>query len=211
MALVLAKRPRAAKSMAMVPYTKKRKTEKAIVPLYRQPSSNVRLIKRNSDQGDIICTLGAPTFGAMIYRLSNAAGSGELTALFDSYKINAISTTFFPQQTEVSTHVTPAVQNVRIFTAIDYNDNNPPLSIDTLREYDNVEVHSVVQPFTVFISNPKFADTTGALRTGYINTSSPSTVHYGLKYAVEPLNPGATGTYTFRTETVYYFSLKNAK
>ena len=117
----------------------------------------------------------------------------------------------FPQQTEVSTHVTPAVQNVRIFTAIDYNDNTPPLSIDTLREYDNVEVHSVVQPFTVFISTPKFADTTGALRTGYINTSSPSTVHYGLKYAVEPLNPGATGTYTFRTETVYYFSLKNAK
>ena len=69
----------------------------------------------------------------------------------------------------------------------------------------------MVQPFTVFISNPKFADTTGALRTGYINTSSPSTVHYGLKYAVEPLNPGATGTYTYRTETVYYFSLKNAK
>ena len=78
MALVLAKRPRASKSMAAA---KKRKTEKAIVPLYRQPSSNVRLIKRNSDQGDIICTLGAPTFGAMIYRLSNAAGSGELTAL----------------------------------------------------------------------------------------------------------------------------------
>ena len=208
MALVLAKRPRASKSMAPA---KKRKTEKAIVPLYRQPSSNVRLIKRNSDQGDIICTLGAPTYGAMIYRLSNAAGSGELTALFDSYKINAISTTFFPQQTEVSTHIAPAVQNVRIFTAIDYNDNTPPLSVDALREYDNVEVHSVVQPFTVFISTPKFADTTGALRTGYINTSSPSTVHYGLKYAVEPLNPGATGTYTYRTETVYYFSLKNAK
>lgn len=209
MSALSAKRSRSRKSS--MPAAKKRKTEKAIVPMYRQPSSNVRLIKRNSDQGDIICTLGAPTYGAMIYRLSNVPNSGELTALFDQYKINAISTTFFPQQTEITTHVTPAVQNVRIFTAIDYNDNTPPLSVDNLREYDNVEVHSAVKQFTVFIANPKFADSTGSVRTGYINTASPSTVHYGLKYAVEPLNPGATGTYTYRTETVYYFSLKNAK
>ena len=76
--------------------------------------------------------MGAPTFGAMIYRLSNAAGSGELTALLILTRSMQYPLRF-PQQTEVSTHVTPAVQNVRIFTAIDYNDNTPPLSIDTLQ------------------------------------------------------------------------------
>lgn len=190
---------------------KKKKTDKSMAPMYKQPSTNVRLIKRNADQGDLICTLGAPTYGAFLFRLSNVPNSSEFTALFDQYKINAISCTFYPQQTAVDTHIAPAVQNVRMFTAIDYNDSDPPLSIDTLRQYDNVEVNAVTEQFTVYIANPKFADTTGALRTGYINTSSPSTVHYGLKYAVDPLAPGSTGTYTYRVETVYYFSFKNAK
>ena len=200
-----------ARSQANPKPAKKKKTDKSMTPMYKQPNINVRLIKRNADQGDLICTLGAPTYGAFLFRLSNAPNSSEFTALFDQYKINAISCTFYPQQTAVDTHIAPAVQNVRIFTAIDYNDSDPPLSIDTLRQYDNVEVNPVTEQFTVYIANPKFADTTGSLRTGYINTSSPSTVHYGLKYAVEPLAPGSTGTYTYRVETVYYFSFKNAK
>lgn len=187
------------------------KAKKADMPMYKSLSTNVRLIRRNGDQGDIICTLGAATYGAFLFRLSNVPNSTEFSALFDLYKINAISCTFYPQQTAITTHIAPAVQNVRAFTAIDYNDSDPPLSVDTLRQYDTVEVHSVVDQFTVYIANPKFADTTGAVRTGYINTSSPSTVHYGLKYAIEPLSPGSTGTYTYRVETTYYFSFKNAK
>lgn len=190
---------------------KKAKTAKAMTPMYKQPSTNVRLIKRNGDQGDVICTLGAATYGAFLFRLSNVPNSSEFTSLFDQYKINAVSCTFYPQQTSIDTHIAPAVQNVRMLTAIDFNDSDPPLSVDTLRQYDNVEVHGTTEQFTVYIANPKFADTTGSLRTGYINTSSPSTVHYGLKYACEPLAPGSTGTYTYRVETVYYFSFKNAK
>jgi len=181
------------------------------VAMYKNISTNVRLIRRNADQGDIICIFSQTTLGSYNFRLSNVPASTEFTSLFDQYKINAVSLTFYPQQTEVDTHVSPAVQNVRIFTAIDYNDNDIPANIDALRQYDNVEVHPITEKFSVYIANPRFADTTGAVRTGYINTSSPSTLHFGLKYGVEVVSPGASGTYTFKVEAVYYFSFKNAK
>lgn len=190
---------------------KKKKTEKAIMPMYKAPNPNIRLIKRNADQGDIICIFSAVTLGSYNFRLSNVPSSTEFTSLFDQYKINAIGLTFYPQQTEVSTHVSPAVQNVRIYTAIDYNDNDIPTNLDYLRQYDNVETHAITEQFSVYIPNPRFADTTGAIRTGYINTSSPSTLHFGLKYGVEVVSPGASGTYTYKVEAVYYFSFKNAK
>ena len=192
---------------------KKMKTDKSIAPMYKNLSTNVRLIKRNADQGDLVCVLNANNYGAFLFKLSNAPNSSEFTALFDQYKINAIQCTFYPQQTEVTLSNTPAttVRAARMFTAIDYNDGDPPTSLDYLRQYDNVEVHNAVEPFSVYIPNPKFADATGALRTGYISTASPSIVHYGLKWALEELNPGSAGTYTYKVETVYYFSFKNAK
>ena len=191
------------------------KTKKAnTLQMYKQPSSgNVRLIRRNVDMGNLVCTLSTPTYAAFTFRLVNVFNSTEFTALFDQYKINAVQLMFFPQQTAVTRVNFPGetAYNGRILTAIDYNDSTPPTQLDELREYENVEVHSAVENFSVYIDKPKYVDNTGALRTGYIGTSSPSTIHYGLKTAVEILNPGSAGTYTYRLEAVYYMSFKAIK
>ena len=58
---------------------------------------------------------------------------------------------------------------------IDYTDSTPPVQVDDIREYENCEVCPVITPFlSVYIDKPKYVDNTGALRTGYIATTSPS-------------------------------------
>jgi hypothetical protein len=188
------------------------KTDKSKkLAMYKQPN-NVRLARRNADYGQIVCALTTPTYGAFTLRLSNVPNSAEFTSLYDQYKINAVSLTFYPQLTEASSIVAvTSVQNARVLTAIDYTDAAIPVSMDELREYENCEVNSAVKSFSVYIENPKFIDNTGSLRTGYISTSSPSTLHYGLKYAIETLNPASAGAYLFRVEAVYYMSFKAIK
>lgn len=180
--------------------------------MYKNVNPNVRLIKRNANQGDINCTLNAETYGAFTFQLNNVPKVADFTGLFDQYKINAISLTFYPQLTEASSIVAvTSIQNARVFTAIDSNDAAVPTALNDIREYDNCEVHSATEVFSVYIDKPKFVDATGALRTGYISTASPGILHYGLKYAIETLNPGSAGAYVFRVEAVYYMSFKAAK
>ena len=134
--------------------------------------------------------------------------------MYDQYKINAINVQFFPQQTEVTRVNFPgdsAYAYARMLTAIDYTDSTPPVQVDDIREYENCEVRSVITPFSVYIDKPKYVDNTGALRTGYIATTSPSTIHYGLKFAVEIINPGSAGTFSYRVEATYYMSFKAIK
>lgn len=193
-------------------YKKVPKTDKAkTITMYKQPS-NVRLVRRNSDGGTIVCALASNTYGAFTFRLQNVPNSAEFTALYDQYKINAINMLIYPTLTE-ATSIVPAtsVQNGRVLTAIDYTDATIPTTLDEIREYENCEVHSAVENFSIYIDKPKYIDNTGALRTGYISTTSPATIHYGLKYAVETLNPGSAGAYTFRIETIYYMSFKAIK
>lgn len=205
------KRTRPAASKKASRPAKMAKTQNQMV-MYKNVNPNVRLIKRNADQGTINCILSADTFGAFTFQLNNVPKVADFTGLFDQYKINAVSLTFYPQLTEASSIVAvTAVQNARIFTAIDNNDAAVPTALNDIREYDNCEVHSAVEKFTVYIDKPKFVDNTGALRTGYLSTASSGTLHYGLKYAVETLNPGSAGTYVFRVEAVYYMSFKAAK
>lgn len=188
-----------------------KKKMKSELAMYKNINNNVRLVKRHADQGTITCVLASDTFGAFTFQLNNVPKNGEFTQMYDQYKINAVNLTFYPQLTEVSNLGPTTVQNARIFTAIDYTDAAIPTALNDVREYENCEVNSIVKEFSVYIDKPKFTDTTGSLRSGYIATSSPFTLHYGLKYAVETLNPGTSGAYTFRVEATYYMSFKAVK
>lgn len=202
-------RPAAAKKNARP--SKVAKTKNQMV-MYKNVNPNVRLIKRNANQGDINCILNVETYGAFTFQLNNVPKVTDFTGLFDQYKINAISLTFYPQLSQSSSIVAvTSIQNARVFTAIDSNDAAIPTALNDIREYDNCEVHAATEVFSVYIDKPKFVDATGALRTGYISTASPGILHYGLKYAVETLNPGSAGTYVFHVEAVYYMSFKSAK
>lgn len=207
------KRARAPFQSPARPKAKAPKTERAkTISMYNNQKQNVRLVRRNVDFFQLVASNGTPTFGTYSFRLTSVPNSAELISLYDQYKINAVSLTFYPRMTQITSLINADnVANRRVLTAIDFTDGAPPASTDELREYENCEVRSCLDTFSVYIDKPKFADASGALRTGYISTSSPSTVHYGLKYAIDPLNPGVVGTYPFTVEAVFYMSFKAIK
>lgn len=205
-------RPISSKKNTPSKFSKNKKA--STLAMYKYPSNNnaVRLVRRNVDFFQIVASNTVITTGTYSFRLSSVPNSAELISMYDQYKINAVQLTFYPRMTQITSLINPDnVANRRILTVIDYTDGSPPASTDELREYENCEVRSCLETFSVYIDKPRFADASGALRSGYISTSSPSTVHYGLKYAVDPLNPGVAGTYPFTVEAVFYMSFKAIK
>lgn len=192
--------------------TKYKKTAPAqTVAMYKQPSNPVRFVRRNADYGAVAVsnlTGAAQTFS---FRLSNVAGYSELVSLYDQYKISAVQLTFFPRMTQItSTSSVNNIDNVRILTAIDYNDATPPTTATDVREYENCEVHSITDTFSVYVDKPKILDTSSSSRTAWIATSSATTLHYGLKMWVEPPQYSG-GTYGYVVEAVFYMAFKAIK
>lgn len=208
---MLSKRARPA-SKSSNSKTKFKKTASShTVAMYKQPTNPIRFVRRNADYGSIPLSGITGTGISFTFRLSNVAGNAELISLYDQYKINAVSLTFIPRMTQITGTLTAGnVENVRCLTAIDYNDSTAPTSAEYLREYENCEVRSIVEQFTVYVDKPKIFDTSSTSRTAWIGTSSATTLHYGLKFWADSTQM-TSGNYGYLVEAVYYMSFKAIK
>lgn len=208
--LMSSKRARVSTKTTPKKYSKS--SSKKSLTMYKQPTNPIRFVKRTCDYFSINVSGVAGSFGAFNFTLANVPGNAEFTALYDQYKISAVSVCFYPRQTETSSLATvdTAKGNARLLTAIDYNDDTAPLTFDALREYENCEVVSILEKHERYIPKPLFLNNSGQNVNAWIATSSPSTRHYGLKYAVEPTL--ATGnSFTYTVEVMYYLAFKNVK
>jgi len=205
-----AKRARVSTKSTPKKYSKN-STKKSLT-MYKQPTNPVRFVKRSSDYFTINVSGAAGSFGAFNFNLSNVPGNAELISMYDQYKISAVSVCMFPRQTETSTLATvdTAKGNARLLTAIDYNDDTPPLTFDDLRQYENCEVVSILEKYERYIPKPLFLNNSGQNVNAWIATSSPATRHYGFKYAIEP-TLATGGTFTYTVEVMYYLAFKNVK
>lgn len=152
----------------------------------------------------------------------------DFTALFDWYKINYVVVTLLPYFSEVNTpgstgtftaHSTPA--NLRIFTAVDYNDATTPASINEIREYQNCKVTQYIKghvrkfkPRPTIVSDDSTPDVQYPIGNPWISTDATGDdcVHYGLKIGVDTslLSAGqiANGDVILRVEVKYYLAFK---
>lgn len=178
---------------------------------YNKKGQRLYFFKRNVDLPPVVLGTAAETAFAQAFRLGDLPGSSEFTALYDSYKINAVKLRFFPSMTEsISTSTMNAPQGeTRIITVIDRNDATP-LNFDGLRQYQNAKVVRINKQFSRFIYKPQILDTSGYSVSPWMSTAFPSIFWYGLKFAAEATGQ-ATGTYRYHIEATYYLSFKTVK
>lgn len=177
-------------------------------------NERVHLVKRHSDYLTIPLINTTPTYGALVFRLSNVPGNSEFINLYDQYKICGVKITFYPSQTGAdTTQRTASAANpaARLLTAVDYNDSTVPLSLDDLRQYESCKVSSICEKHVRYISKPKFVNNSGQTVNDWISVSSATTIHYGLKYGAEPSGTDVSATTTFNIEVLYYLCFKNIK
>lgn len=145
-----------------------------------------------------------------IAQLSQVPGYTEFTSLFDCYKIKAIKWRFSPRAN--SAEVGTNLGLVKMFSAIDYDDNTP-VNLTDLLQYESLKTTSTDKDHVRYVKpriakqvfqsapNPAYAPTTGWLDCDY-----PTVPHYGLKLVLQQL---PAGTQSFDIQVTYYLAFKN--
>lgn len=181
---------------------------------YNKRGQKLYLFKRFVRLREITVDNINPTYGAINFSLDDVPNYTEFSNLYDMYKINCVKITFLPQQTQSISigSINNAAGNARVFTAIDYNDGNPPSSIDELREYQSAKYTTILRPHKRVIFKPKIQTQDRYAVTPWLNaTDNPSADYFGLKYAIEPMSSSSTTSMAFQVEAKYYMSFKNVK
>lgn len=150
------------------------------------------------------------TFGGIYFRLGDLPNSSEFTNLFDMYRIDKVKIRFMPRAN--SAEVGSNQGQVKLFTAIDYDDITTPASIQELLQYENCKVSNTTN-ITTRVLKPKFASevyqsatsTAYGARSGWIDCSNPLVQHYGIKWALQQL---PAGSQSFDLHIKYYLSFK---
>lgn len=172
-----------------------------------------------------------------VFTLNDVSGQAEFTALFDQYRIRAVSVNITPVgqyitndrtvtgaaglNTEGTGYWVPPV----CYAVIDLNDSNALASVQEAQEYATCKLIPYSKQKTGFYFTPGMNTTvsqsagqpvnTGTGYARWLNTSNGNVEHYGLKYLV--YNPNANniassyGTNRWRVVTKYYLEFKNCK
>lgn len=151
--------------------------------------------------------------GALIGQLSQVPGNSEFISLYDQYKITGIKWKFMPRANSAEAGTNQGL--IKLFTAIDRNDLNPP-TINDILQYSSMKMTSSNRTHTRYIKPTivQFANQTAlgnayvSTRGGWISTDNPTVAHYGLKFLLQQL-PAGNQSYDLVVE--YYLAFRNVK
>lgn len=157
--------------------------------------------------------------GTMYFKLSNVLQSGDFTALYDRYKINAIKVKVIPLSNYAAVNGQGVIPTMVYHT--DYDDSSTPTSDTDVRVKQGAKEVRLDRPKTIFF-RPKVASMIAGeagtaysvpRKAPYINMSYPTAPHYGLKMFFRDVNlsssTGSSINTCFRFETTYYLSMKD--
>jgi hypothetical protein len=154
------------------------------------------------------------------FALSDLVNSSEFTSLYDSYRIEAVSVSFFPRQTQMTAaQSTTAIIFPRLYTTIDYNDADQT-SISDLRQMgstiESPPGTGIVRTFVPHVLNTVYGNSFGTSygnQAGlWIDTNSPDVRHYGLKAAVEAGGPSQSANLQeYVVEATVYLAARNVR
>jgi hypothetical protein len=152
--------------------------------ILRGPLNNTYDLTQEISYGTAINTsTTTPSFGSIAFILNSFDQAGSLAALFDQYRIAMIEIWLTPQFTAGNTSTNYA-------SVIDYDDSALLTTYQQALDYQNVvDTQLSVGQYRRFIPHVAVATYSGAFTSfmnvtaPWIDCSSPSVLHYGLKLA----------------------------
>lgn len=161
---------------------------------------------------------GTSANGTITYNLQMLPNYTEYTNLYDLYSLKMVVTEFIPQANVAQVAV---MGMPMIHTAIDYNDDSPPVALSDLLQYETYKsnrgtsVHKrVLRPKVapeVYNSSVSSGYMT-PMRSTWLATSSPAVPHFCLKYSVSPLTTGGDPqTMYIDIKHTYYFACRSVR
>lgn len=183
----------------------RQKNQSIVFPVYA-PIYNFKRVQQDT-QYNLVCDGINPTLAGISFRLSFIPNYAEFTALFDVYRITKINIKWNPEYTVLS-DAAPVSTALNVFmnSVIDLTDAGPPPSVDDILQYSTIRTTGITKEHGRSWE-PTTMMTEGMPCRCWLATSSPSTLHYGVKVAIPP-----TGTaMTFRATITYYVQFASSK
>lgn len=196
------------------------------------PKQNVYYFSRHCELTNIIAPAdGADTLDSLTFSLVDLPAPTDFTNLFDWYKINYVVIKFLPYFNTVNAPgssitftTTSSANNMRIFTAIDYNDDTVPANINAIREYKNCKVTRYTQgqtrkfkPRPTLVSDDATPDVQYPIGNPWISTDTTGddVAHFGLKLGIDtsllPAAQIAPNDVLLKIECIYYIACKSPR
>lgn len=171
----------------------------------------VYAFKRTIQGGSIVGTAGATSLGAISFNLNALTNPTEFTSLYDSYKISGVKILFMPRITE-ATGVVGSNGFGTFMYVPDYDDATTPVNQLEILERQSAKLRQAAnRPWKIYLKPAAGVNIpTGfaqAPRSLWIDTSSPATPYYGLKYAWNNITTGSTIDVYY----TYYLKFKGVK
>jgi len=151
--------------------------------------------------------------GYFNFSLSDLPNNGEITAMFNRYKLMGVLLRFIPI---VGTSTDPGATTFMdtIAIQVDKSVRGVPASMDEILEAGNARVFSAAaKPFKVYIKNPLAASTIGgssaSMSNPWLDSDANGIKHYGVRYAFA--SSLATASVRFQVYATYYLRLRGTK
>lgn len=156
-------------------------------------------------------TLSTNAYG-LIGQLTQVPGYTEFTALYDQYRIMAMKIRLSPRANSAEAGTNQGL--IKMWTAIDYDDNTPITAISDMLQRPNVKQTKSSQEHVRYFKPRINVPTPGIVNTipgqsstrGWLDCDNPSIPHYGLKVLVDQLPSGAQ---SWDVSVTYYLAFKN--
>lgn len=169
------------------------------------------------DQSTISQQATTPRFGSFAVQLSFLDNVTSFTTLFDQYRFDWCECIFRPMYTAQPLSALSSIIVPQLYTIIDYDDPTPLSTLSGMREYQNLQMSELETVVRRFKPHAAMAAYTGSF-SGYGNVESPwidctsSTVqHYGIKWAIDAGDTGQTALQTWSVTMRVGLSFRNVR
>jgi hypothetical protein len=169
--------------------------------IIRQPDQIYTCVRTIETSTPITGSNTVPVFGAYTFSFGQIPDVASLQGVFDQYRIDKVEYQFFPVA-NISTSAAPVTG--QFTTAIDYDDAIAPTTIGQVTDYANAITSLATQkqrrcwvPHIAVATYSGAFTSYGNFRPTWIDCTSYSVNHYGIKYAldVQPSNAVAYNVY----------------
>lgn len=161
--------------------------------------------------GAILTSVATPTYFTQAFQFADLDQYSAFASVFDQYKFNSIEVWIEPQNTNTNYN-----NSGRYVSVIDYDDSAALSSVLQAQDYANALVSSgqssQYRRFVPHVAIAEYAGTSpftgfGNMVADWIDSSSATVKHFGLKIAFEPTSTATTYDLTFR----YHISLRSIR
>lgn len=160
------------------------------------------------------------TFVSLVFRLNELPNANELTSLYDQYCIKGVKVHLMPKYdtaTQTGTGTTGTLQHQmnRVFSIIDYDDNNAVANLGEMMQYENLKTTKGISDHKRYLVPKMLTSGYGGVATTHympkakqwIDVNNSTTPHYGLKLGFSAANIGLN--YDLKVD--YYVAFKNVR